>query len=133
MCLSNIPPDWTGENWAKGFHNSTAPMGGGGQLVFLLIEFLFQLDSQVVYWFMLEINTEFIIPHFICQRKWHYVWNTISNFLIFKGLILINGKFTFISSLIHLRKFGHENEWGNMKLRVFELFVQRLSKSRKDN
>lgn len=47
-------------------------MGGGGQSVFLPIEFHLQLEAQVVYLFMFGINTKLIITHSICQIKWHY-------------------------------------------------------------
>lgn len=47
-------------------------MGGGGQSVFLPIEFHLQLEAQVVYLFMFGINTKLVITHSICQIKWHY-------------------------------------------------------------
>lgn len=50
MCLWNIPPDWTGENWAKGFHCGTAPMGAWISGIFLPTEFHLQLEAQHVYW-----------------------------------------------------------------------------------
>lgn len=60
MCLWNIPPDWTGENWAKGFHCGTAPPGAWISGVFLPTEFHLHLGAQHVYrltfWIVYELH-----------------------------------------------------------------------------
>lgn len=61
-------------------------MGSGGQSVFLPIEFHLQLEAQVVYWLVFEVNTEFIIEHIpSVQKKRHYFKN-ISKPLTFQEI-----------------------------------------------